>query len=66
MMMFNVEDLLALPQLKVGKLPKNISEINLKAALDQVWDIMDYKLTAKEIETGSLYLGFDSVEDYSV
>ena len=42
MMMLNVEDLLALPQLKQGKLPKHIEKINIKEAVFEVYDILDY------------------------
>ena len=47
MMLFNVEDLLALPQLKQGKLPKHISQINLIDACNEVSNIMDYMMKVK-------------------
>ena len=50
MMMFNVEDLLALPQMKQGKLPKHISQVNFKEAVNEVADIMDFMLQIKGIE----------------
>ena len=49
LMLFNVEDLLALPQLKQGKLPKHITTVDIKEALDEVADIMDYMLQIKNI-----------------
>ena len=50
MMMFNVEDLLALPQLKLGKLPKHIQTIDIKEATLEVGRVMDFMMRAKEIE----------------
>jgi len=39
---FNVEDILALPQLKAGKFTRNIQKINIKDAVQEVKDIMDF------------------------
>ena len=67
-MMFNVEDLLALPQLKQGKLPKSIKEIKVKDSIDEVSAIMDFKLKIKNINFDVKYIGFgeEGKEDYSV
>ena len=59
MMMFNVEDLLALPQLKQGKLPKHVTEINIKESVDEVVDIMDYMLKVKNIHLEFIHKGFN-------
>ena len=63
MMMFNVEDLLALPQLKQGKLPKNITEINIKEAFYEVADIMDFQMSTKKIQIEMEMKGFGEQED---
>jgi len=60
MMMFNVEDLLALPQLKQGKLPKHFSEVNVKDAVGEVADIMDYMLKIKGIDLETKFKSFDN------
>ena len=60
MMLFNVEDLLALPQLKQGKLPKHVTEINIKEAVLEVRDIMDYLLKIKSINLEFIFEGFQS------
>jgi len=62
-MMFNVEDLLALPQLKQGKLPKNITEINIKEAFYEVADIMDFQMSTKKIQIEMEMKGFGEQED---
>jgi len=50
MMMFNVEDLLALPQLKQGKLPKHVELVDVPRAVEEVAEIMDYMIKMKKIE----------------
>ena len=70
-MMFNVEDLLALPQLKSGNLPKNFSYVDIKKASEQVADIMDYQLTSKGISFDIVFCGFPvspltNEEDYTI
>jgi len=60
MMMFNVEDLLALPQLKQGKLPKFLAEIDVREAASEVAGIMGYLLKAKDIHFETKYFGFSS------
>jgi len=47
MLLFNVEDLLALPQLKQGTLTKTIEKFNIKDAMLEVSEIMDFKLKSK-------------------
>jgi len=61
MLLFNVEDLLALPQLKQGKLTKNIEKFDIKQAMREVSDIMDFKLKSKEIELEVHLKGFKEV-----
>jgi len=39
MLMFNVEDILALPQLKDGKFTKNIQEVGLGTSVREIIDI---------------------------
>ncbi len=58
LLMFNVEDLLALPQLKQGKLPKTAAQIDIRQAIDEVVDIMDYQLSTKGIDVEVLLEGF--------
>jgi len=65
-MLFNVEDLLALPQLKQGKLPKNIQRVNLRDAAEEVVDIMDYSLVSKHIDFSLELVGFPQSGDYHV
>jgi len=60
MMMFNVEDLLALPQLKQGKLPKTIEPVDLKQALIEVGGILEYQLKTKNIHLNFVEDGFEN------
>ena len=39
LLMFNVEDILALPQLKEGRFTKNIQDINITNAIQEVINI---------------------------
>jgi len=38
-MMFNVEDIIALPQIKEGRMTKNISRFDTQAAVDEIKSI---------------------------
>jgi len=46
MLRFNVEDILALPQLKQGKFTKNVTTVNVRSAVEEIMSIM--KLQAEE------------------
>ena len=50
MMRFNVEDMLAFPQMKQGKFLKNIAEGDIKQAVQEICNIMHYKAEAKKID----------------
>jgi hypothetical protein len=47
---FNVEDILALPQLKQGKFTKSISEDSVWDAVEEVVKILELQSTKKEID----------------
>ena len=55
---FNVEDLLALPRIKQGMLPKNISSVSIKDVVQEVNDIMSYKAEAKRVAVETIFHGF--------
>jgi len=48
---FNVEDLLALPQLQQGKFTRHVSHVNLGAALAEVKDIMEFQAKEKQLRS---------------
>jgi len=39
MLLFNVEDILALPRLKEGRFTKNIQSVNIRLAIEEVMTI---------------------------
>jgi len=47
---FNVEDILALPQLKSGKFTKTIADCSLEPAIEEIKSIMDHQAEAKEVD----------------
>ena len=55
---FNVEDILALPQLKSGKFTKNISDIDIKSATSEIVDLMEHQSEAKGVNVSVIYQGF--------
>lgn len=55
---FSVEDLLALPRLQQGKLPKNYERSCVKSLVGEIKDILNYKADAKEIQIELKYLNF--------
>ena len=55
---FNVEDILALPQLKAGKFSKNISADRVEPAIKEIIEIMAHQAEAKEVEVKHLLRGF--------
>ena len=55
---FNVEDILALPQLKSGKFTKNISDHFVSRAVSEIMSIMKFQSQQKEITVSDSLLGF--------
>jgi signal transduction histidine kinase len=49
MIAFNVEDILALPQLKAGKFTRDIKKADLKKAVGEVISIMEFQAAEKQI-----------------
>ena len=46
---FNVEDILALPQIKSGKFKKNIASVNLGQSMNEIVDILTAQAEKKKI-----------------
>mmetsp|Transcript_17100 Transcript_17100/g.26449 ORF Transcript_17100/g.26449 Transcript_17100/m.26449 type:complete len:85 (+) Transcript_17100:136-390(+) len=59
MLNFNVEDILALPQLKDNKFSKNIQHINLVSTVREVLSIQELQASDKGVQLQSLFGGFD-------
>ena len=57
MMIFIVEDLLALPQMKQGKLPKHVHLSNIKEAVVEVGEILNFQMEAKGIQYDTRFGG---------
>ena len=47
---FSVEDILALPQLKQGRLVKNVEKINLRKAVDEVVQVFQGTISQKQLD----------------
>ena len=58
MLMFNVEDILALPQLKDGHFTKNIQDTNLSSAIREVMGIQEVQARMKNIMVNFCQSGF--------
>jgi len=56
--LFNVEDILALPQLKSGKFTRTIEENHICPAIREITMIMDTKANSKGIHISVDYSGF--------
>ena len=54
---FNVEDILALPQLKQGKFSKNVTKVNIQASVQEIVDIMDMQAKQKGIQVQTQFFG---------
>jgi len=50
LLLFNVEDILALPQLKEGKFTKNISVVNAMEAAQEIVSLQSYQATKKKVD----------------
>lgn len=59
---FNVEDLLALPQLKQGKFTKNIAYVDIMQAINEIASIMEYKTDKRGIEVKCVSTGFPTIQ----
>jgi hypothetical protein len=60
---FNVEDIMALPQLREGKFTHNISLTNVKSAVEEVMSIQRQTAFEKDIFIDCIFSGFDSNSD---
>jgi signal transduction histidine kinase len=58
MLSFNVEDIIALPQLKDGKFTKNLRNIDIRAATEEVLSIQEQSAFDKGILLESCFEGF--------
>ena len=55
---FNVEDILALPQLKSGKFTKNIAINDLRSSVIDIVDLMEFQSKSKDIKVQPRFEGF--------
>ncbi len=58
---FNVEDILALPQIQQGKFTRNLSLVNLGDSLNEIVEIMDYQIREKQIDLKWKFCGFPTM-----
>ena len=59
---FNVEDILALPQLKAGKFTKNIQNNDIRHGTHEVMGIMEHQSKSKGVIVSPFFLGFPKSE----
>mmetsp|Transcript_38727 Transcript_38727/g.58897 ORF Transcript_38727/g.58897 Transcript_38727/m.58897 type:complete len:130 (-) Transcript_38727:902-1291(-) len=57
---FNVEDILALPQLKQGKFTSHVKPIDLSTCVNEVIALLKFKAEKKELDVCTDYIGFDN------
>mmetsp|Transcript_41749 Transcript_41749/g.63769 ORF Transcript_41749/g.63769 Transcript_41749/m.63769 type:complete len:137 (-) Transcript_41749:742-1152(-) len=57
---FNVEDILALPQLKAGKFTKNIREHDVAKGVEEVVSIMEHQAKVKKVQMVQKFEGFET------
>jgi len=65
---FNVEDILAMPQLQQGKFTKNITRVCLDRSVREISSILDYQTKSKGINVSSEFvaLGNSSESSFNV
>ena len=63
MIRFNVEDILALPQLKSGKFTKNIGDIELTSTANEIVDIMEFQSSSKGVDVKVYFEHFPLQKD---
>lgn len=56
---FNVEDIMALPQLKDGKFTKNVQKINIYETVREVMSIQQQTAIDKEVSLECVFQGFE-------
>ena len=59
-MNFKVEDIMALPMLKEGKLTKNIKQVDIREAIDKVISIHGWTINLKKVNIQVKLQGFAS------
>lgn len=56
---FNVEDIMALPQLRDGKFTKNFQQSDIKSAVTEVMSIQEQSAIDKDILVDCVFGGFE-------
>ena len=57
-MKFNIEDMLALPQLKQGKFNKVIERFDAEAAVQEIISLQEYQCKQKNVKIEKKFIGF--------
>ena len=65
MLLFHVEDVLGIAQLKSGKFRKNVTRFNIKKAVDDIVEIQQYSADQKNINIDVRFMNKRLTSDLS-